>query len=346
MKGAWSRTIRVVGFCLVLVAPTLVSAKDKKQEEAAVLLARARELSDIRCEGCPPFRMKAGVRLPFAGKMVEQGRYELVWSSRDSWWDSLSLLGVRQMRVRVRDRVWQSRPSKVLPDRNFRTLQLLDFVERLRVFRAERVVEIMWQGQHALRCVHLGGKEALDRLLCFSERGFLGGEAFEGRFPRRFEFSGYGALGLKYYPHMMRIFEGQGRAVEIEVLDMRLDAEAESTAFLPPEGSEELAACDDFEPARPRNRHLTNMADKIGHKTPFGSIAVFSVIEPDGSVSPIGVVRSLSPELDSLAMDAVRQWKFFPASCGGAPVRQELVLEVENYPGFWGSPIIDIHRNP
>lgn len=311
----------------VLVAPA-VAASDKQRQEAEALLARARELSNIRCEGCPSFKMKARAMLFLPGKGVAEGSYELVWSSPDSWSDTLNLQGIRQTRVRAQESLWQRRSSKALPSGSFRTLQLLSFVERLRTFHAERKVKIATHGRSHLECVCLGGKGALDRLVCISDTGFLGGEAFEGTFPWRYEFAHYDKFGLKHFPRVMRAFVGQDLLVEVAVLSLEAHPEAEKTNFLPPEGAESYPACDDLETAQPRKQPIGKLLKEASAKDFNHSVAVFGVVEPDGSVNPLGVVRAPSQGLHEVAMQTVREWKFAPARCGGVPARQEVLLEI------------------
>jgi TonB family protein len=52
-------------------------------------------------------------------------------------------------------------------------------------------------------------------------------------------------------------------------------------------------------------------------------------ITPEGSTDQIGIVKSLDPGLDANAVEAVRQWKFRPATKAGKPVRVTAVVDVE-----------------
>ena len=59
-----------------------------------------------------------------------------------------------------------------------------------------------------------------------------------------------------------------------------------------------------------------------------GSVGLEVVVEPDGTVSVVRVVRSLDPELDRRAMEAVGKWRFQPGMRDGRPVRVRANVEV------------------
>jgi len=63
-----------------------------------------------------------------------------------------------------------------------------------------------------------------------------------------------------------------------------------------------------------------------GHE---GSVELLLVIDADGVANDITVSRSLSPSFDAAALEAVKGWKFAPATKNGKPVRAKLELQVE-----------------
>jgi TonB family protein len=60
-----------------------------------------------------------------------------------------------------------------------------------------------------------------------------------------------------------------------------------------------------------------------------GSTIVGIVVGEDGTVQSAKVLQSLSRDLDAKAIDAVKQWKFEPATKKGVPVAVELAVEVD-----------------
>lgn len=59
-----------------------------------------------------------------------------------------------------------------------------------------------------------------------------------------------------------------------------------------------------------------------------GKVVLTLIVETNGAPSGIEVTKSLGMGLDEKAMEAVRQWKFRPATIGGKPVRARVNVEV------------------
>jgi TonB family protein len=59
-----------------------------------------------------------------------------------------------------------------------------------------------------------------------------------------------------------------------------------------------------------------------------GTVELDCVVEPDGMPREIRVTRSLDPDLDRRAIDALEQWRFRPGTKDGEPVRVRVVVEL------------------
>lgn len=59
-----------------------------------------------------------------------------------------------------------------------------------------------------------------------------------------------------------------------------------------------------------------------------GEVILYAIIRKDGSVDSIQRVRGLEPQLDQNAMEALKEWKFSPATRDGAPVDIEAVVHI------------------
>lgn len=60
-----------------------------------------------------------------------------------------------------------------------------------------------------------------------------------------------------------------------------------------------------------------------------GMVTLKLVVGSDGVPTDISVAQTLSPDFDKAAIDAVRKWKFAPATKDGNPVAVEIAVEVE-----------------
>jgi TonB family protein len=70
--------------------------------------------------------------------------------------------------------------------------------------------------------------------------------------------------------------------------------------------------------------------ENAGKKVAFsGSTTLLIVVGEDGSVRSVKVLRSLNRDLDAKAIDAVKQWKFEPATKKGTPVSVELAVQID-----------------
>ena len=59
-----------------------------------------------------------------------------------------------------------------------------------------------------------------------------------------------------------------------------------------------------------------------------GAVVLWCVVEPDGTIRRVRVVRSLGHDFDESAMTAVRKWKLEPAMKNGKPVAVQINIEV------------------
>jgi len=67
----------------------------------------------------------------------------------------------------------------------------------------------------------------------------------------------------------------------------------------------------------------TLVADRVE-----GEVVLYAVIEKDGSVGEIQVVRGLDDQLDENSKAALAQWKFRPATKGGEPAEVEVIAHI------------------
>ena len=64
----------------------------------------------------------------------------------------------------------------------------------------------------------------------------------------------------------------------------------------------------------------------------IGTTALWATIGRDGRVSDVEVKKSFEPSLDEAAVDAVRKWKFKPATLDGKPVEVRITIEINHRP--------------
>jgi periplasmic protein TonB len=67
----------------------------------------------------------------------------------------------------------------------------------------------------------------------------------------------------------------------------------------------------------------TAVADRIE-----GRVQLLCVINKDGHVEQVELVRGLDPRLDQSAMEALAKWEFHPAHRSGAAVDVDVMVEI------------------
>jgi protein TonB len=65
----------------------------------------------------------------------------------------------------------------------------------------------------------------------------------------------------------------------------------------------------------------------------YGTPIFEAVVSAEGDVTKVRVVRSGSPEVDTVIVDALKQWKFQPATRNGTPVPVYFTMTVNLHPG-------------
>lgn len=59
-----------------------------------------------------------------------------------------------------------------------------------------------------------------------------------------------------------------------------------------------------------------------------GEVVLYAIIRKDGTVDSIQLIRSVEPQLDRNAIEALAQWKFRPAERHGEPVELEAIIHI------------------
>jgi len=60
-----------------------------------------------------------------------------------------------------------------------------------------------------------------------------------------------------------------------------------------------------------------------------GEVLLQGVVEIDGTVSDLSIVKSPDPELTKLTVETVRKWRYKPGTCNGSPVRVYFMTSVK-----------------
>ena len=119
--------------------------------------------------------------------------------------------------------------------------------------------------------------------------------------------------------------------LEVKVLEITHDTEENSGLFAAPPNSLFWMQCDDMQEAEVVSRIQPIYPSSARSNLEQGRVIFYAVVETDGTLSHSTLIQRATPALESAAADAMRQWRYKPASCGSTPIRVETSISVD----FW-----------
>jgi TonB family protein len=332
---------------LAVTLPLFSSAAlgSNKETEAASLIERARQLSDIRTEDSPAFRLKLNFKAIKGDGSVLEGTYTEVWVSKTQWRRETVVGDIRRTEVAAGQKRFLLEPVKALPE-HIRDLPALSETGRFQpeAWKPEKIENRKLDGS-SVRCVetkpvvragfHLlitrepeGWSEAPS--LCFDRSSGVLAAEIEPAMNRSQDeacfWSDYQKFGDRLYPRAYKCMEGEQPRLEARVLEFVALPQADPEMFALPNGAKELTSCPD--PVRvPRAVYEPEPAG-----APVSGVVVISIIVSfDGRPRDLNIVSSPNPKLEKRALEAVRQWRFRPATCDREPVEAKIAVEIANH---------------
>lgn len=106
------------GSLLLLTLTLLVSVAfaNEKEEEASALIERAKQLSDIRVDGAPAFRLKLSFKIIKEDGSVLDGAYTEDWVSKAQWHRETVLGSFRRTQVAMGKKLWLVDSNTIVPE--------------------------------------------------------------------------------------------------------------------------------------------------------------------------------------------------------------------------------------
>jgi hypothetical protein len=314
--------------CIVMLLPLLAVGKDKKQQEGEALLTKARELSNIRCQGCPPFKMKARVHLFELAGGPGEGTYTVFWESPGKWRDEIDIAGYTELRVAQAERVFVKRSIRFQPYRVNLLREMVELPTRIALPQAAKVVSIekcSISGAEC-RCVAYRVGESRVTELCF----LVGdGTLCEVRQPTdRIEYSDYGPVGGMVFPRLVRLYVSERLFNELTLEEFTCAPSHDAALFIPPVGPDVQETCQNPEPMRPAKERRAELP--YGMSGAFRGFIYF-VVGTDGRAHNPTVIWTSDLRFGAVLLKLVPEWRFHPASCAGVPVETSATLEYEYY---------------
>lgn len=321
-RSAW------LGMCFLLSVCSFGVGGARKKPDALVLIQKARELSDIRAEGSPPFRLEAEFKLFGLVAGTAEGKYVLIWASPDRVREEISFPGFTQVSVRGKERLWLRRSLSFRPLPVMQLIHTLGFDQAFKPQPGEKtkIVRPRSVKDESLVCVETKLK-AWSNELCFDRaEGTL---VLERDARSRTEFSDYNRLGSKLFPGSIRLLEDGNLALEVHVTTLREEQNLSDSLFDPPAGSVEWKTCEHQLPPKPLRQPEPPYPESARRARVSGVEVAYILVGSDGNVHNAKILKSIGPGFDVSTIKTLENsWRFKPATCGSDPVPLEVIVEV------------------
>jgi Gram-negative bacterial TonB protein C-terminal len=337
--------------CLVtwtVAGPHAWAAEDQQQKGVA-LIARAAQLEDLLSPGTEPFRLRAHVKLFGLVDGTREGQYLLMAASPTLWFESVRFPGYVELDGVDGGQRWRKRNVIDKPFRFYEVSRMFDLARHLRLPASAQIKRFaqkeirgtqafcfdasptsdLWQKDSPAKAAltEVGISKDSSVTLCFdAATGALMSAMYSASLPR-FEYEGQVALGNKVFPKVLRCYEGKELAAEAAIEELAPEQNVNPAGFKPPEGAETWPACES--PGLPRLIEKKPLfGGVIAHakaKGAFGTILCLAEVAPDGTIHDLAAVdwRGM---LGELIREAVKGWRYAPATCNGVPVPMQIYI--------------------
>jgi TonB family protein len=305
---------------------------ENKNREAATLIERAKQLSDIRSEASQPFKLEAKFT-NFAKDPPEEGTYTEIWVSRGQWRRETVIGGVSHAAVANGRKLW-GRDDDLQGMQNSSEVQAfasLSFLEP-RSFEPDKIQD--QSTGSAARCViSMPNAQGAKSALCFDPNtGLLLQhlEPEEGGKKNRYRvcsFGKYQMFGDKVFPGSVRCFMGRTPTLQIDFV-VTAQPPVDATTFSPPPGTRQFVNClENILPPQPVKTPDPDYPEGI-HGRPTKTVTLWVVVGTDGRPNQVRVAGPGDKPFDDNAVKTVQQWSFKPATCGSEAVEVRIQVNI------------------
>ncbi len=319
----------VFALAILFVPSALSTRRLNDQPDGSLLLERA-AANDLRTDPVHTFHLHAKLLVWNNGTKPIEGTYEVYWLGRENRSEIIVMPGYQRVEVWGRDKMWQSRSIPYEPVRFVQLQHMLSgFHADLRLDSDDTIVNVSERNDKGSRrtCISIHPAYGPDREMCIDPTSAdLLSESISGDDDEVREFSDYRVFADKRYPALIRLTYHNRPAVELRV--DQISPLPQNATLKPPDGAEVWESCESARAARRIDKTVPDYPSLARREIQSGTVALYGVIEEDGSLSHLKVVESAFPMLNDAALAAARKFRFEPATCGGKPIRIENQFEV------------------
>jgi TonB family protein len=317
-----------------LVAAQVPTETDA-QKRAEALIGTAQQLSDIRSSASAPFRLTA--TFTFAAESLEtlSGTYTEVWVSKSQWRREIDVGTSQQIEIAASGKYWVIDKPEDFPERARPVLGLMLGIPNGATKLQFESISDRTEGNVEASCAVTKAGSRHERLAyCFEKKT---GVLVESVLPRirstnvvdyACSFATFRKFGDHWFPREMSCFEDRHKMIEAKVTDIVAEPSPDPGLFTQPAGAIELGFCSGT--ATPSvNESAPLPIRPLGAPRDVNArVELAFVIDAKGRTQDIRAVKPGQKAFDQAAIDAVRGWKFKPATCNGVPMATRINVEV------------------
>lgn len=317
----------VATFVQLLVGGAAYAAD--KQQEADALISRAASLTNLNAADQTAFRLALSWKILTLGSGPTNGNFILNWNGPTQWRQEMGFPGFFQIEVGDGQQIWTKRNLDFFPKPAFQLQTLLGNLWHLGKLKDEKVKNISTKSEHRLKlkCVELQGGYSISRTLCFADSGELL-EASISHPQASYKYSDYFAFRDKRFPRTVRVTAGGSAVIETAVEELVSQANPRMETFAAPSGAIASPMCLGDREMKLVHRVRPAYPEAARRAHTQGTVSLYVLIDRNGSVTKPKVIQSAGVLLDQAAMDAVKQWKYDPPTCGGQNASMEADISV------------------
>jgi TonB family protein len=314
-------------FASATLVPSLFADKTDKAREAAALQDRAKLLSDIRAKGAPAFQLTMTFRITKGDGSVADGKYTELWVSNAKWRKEFVVDNFHRTQVVMGRKLWTLDNLPIEPEGLNNVPSLLDPMGTLSdTWKVERFKDRELNGI-SLRCfganTYFGKGEK-----CFDKNnGFFAVLVLPiGRthVDSTYSWSDYRQFGDRMVATSYENTDGEKLRSKGRLENLTFPPEFDQAMFDPPTGAKESAYCSGPRRGPEVIQQVVAVSPKKGNQV----VTVVGTIGEDGTARETRVSKSADEDYDRAAINAVRQWRFKPATCDGDPMEWPFTGEI------------------
>jgi protein TonB len=315
-------------------APT--AHPEDTQTRAESMLAKARQLSDIRSLGSSAFHLKATFTFSAEGSAIKSATYEEFWVSQSQWRREIAVGDVTHIEVHANSKTYVRDNPSLFPGK---AKQITSAIHLFPASSAKFDFESISNREDAtppVNCLTTKlGTWQEKRAFCFEkESGLL----FENVYPvfrgssvlnRSCDYGEFEKFGADLVPREIACFEDKKKIIAVKVDELSDLASADPELFTPPAGAVESDVCTGaFHP--PVAISTRDPEYSSGSRAEGGIVGVSMLVDVKGNPQNLKIVTPEKKKYDQAALSAVNTWRFKPATCDDEPVSFPIEIQIDS----------------